>query len=168
MDKKLVNKGLEESMNNSKLVIQEILSKRNKEKIGVRWPLKEVTIKSNNNVLNSVEELEDLIKKQVNCKKITLNNIKDNIQVKLNTELTPELEKEGFTREVLRRIQDLRKQAKLNKNDKIELHINSKVDLDNELIKKVANAKLVKELKSNFTDKFKIREKEFEVWFKKI
>src|SRR3989344_682342 len=168
-DKKYINNGLEHDFDNSKLIIQQILAERNKQQIGVRWPLKEIIIESKNkNILNSVKKLESLIKKQVNCRKIIFGITKEETNVKLNTNLTPELEKEGFTREVLRRIQDLRKQAKLNKNDKIELHINSKVDLDNELIKKVANAKLVKELKSNFTDKFKIREKEFEVWFKKI
>jgi len=168
-DKKYINNGLEHDFDNSKLIIQQILAERNKQQIGVRWPLKEIIVESKNkNILNSVKKLESLIKKQVNCRKIIFGITKEETNVKLNTNLTPELEKEGFTREVLRRIQDLRKQAKLNKNDKIELHINSKVDLDNELIKKVANAKLVKELKSNFTDKFKIREKEFEVWFKKI
>ena len=167
-DKKLINSDLEKNIDNAKLVIQEVLAVRNKEKIGIRWPLKEIIIYANDEILNSVKNLQDLIKKQVNCKKITLNNIKDNIQVKLNTELTPELEKEGFTREVLRRIQDLRKKAKLNKQDKIELYINSKIDLDYDLIKKIANAKIVKNFKADFTDKFNVKEKEFEIGIKKI
>ena len=168
IDKKLINLGLEKNMNDAKLIIQEILSKRNKEKIGVRWPLKEITIKSNNDILDSVEQLEDLIKKQVNCKKLNLVNLKEGTEIILNTESNPELEKEGFTREVLRRVQDLRKKAKLNKNDKIELYISADIDLDLDLIKKTANAKIAKYFESDFSDGFNIKEKDFEVRIKKI
>jgi isoleucyl-tRNA synthetase len=45
--------------------------------------------------------------------------IENDFEIELNINLTSELEKEGYTREVLRRIQDLRKKSKLNKNDKI-------------------------------------------------
>ena len=88
------------------------------------------------------------------------------IQNTLNTKLTPELEKEGYTREVLRRIQDLRKKSKLNKNDKIELYLESKQALDLELIKKIANAKIVKRFNTKNSEKFRVKEKEFEIGFK--
>ena len=168
IDKKLVNNELEKNMNDAKLIIQEILAQRNKEKIGVRWPLKEITIKANNDILNSVEKLEDLIKKQVNCKKLKLVNAKENTEIILNTETNSELEKEGFTREVLRRIQDLRKKMKLNKKDKIELYISADTDLDFELIKKISNAKIAKYFESSFSEGFNVKEKDFEVRIKKI
>ncbi len=43
----------------------------------------------------------------------------------LRTELTPALEAEGFSREIVRRVQQLRKDAGLNKGDVIELSIRS-------------------------------------------
>ncbi|MEK6932263.1 MAG: isoleucine--tRNA ligase [Nanoarchaeota archaeon] len=165
-DKKLINLELEKDMDNARILIQEILAKRTSEKIGVRWPLKEVNIVSSKEILNSAKKLETLIKKQVNCKKLILKEGKE-VMIALNTSLTPELEKEGFTREVLRRIQDLRKKAKLNKNDKIELFIKSKIELDLKLIEKSANAELNNKLKSSFTDKFNIKEREFEIGIKK-
>ncbi len=165
-DKKLINLELEKDMDNARIWIQEILAKRTSEKIGVRWPLKEVNIVSSKEILNSAKKLETLIKKQVNCKKLILKEGKE-VMIALNTSLTPELEKEGFTREVLRRIQDLRKKAKLNKNDKIELFIKSKIELDLKLIEKSANAELNNKLKSSFTDKFNIKEREFEIGIKK-
>jgi len=92
----------------------------------------------------------------------------EEFRITLNTKLTSELEKEGYTREVLRRIQDLRKKVKLNKNDKIELYLESKISLDLELIKKIANAKIVKKFNTKSSEKFKVKEKEFEIGFNKI
>ncbi|MCD1296246.1 isoleucine--tRNA ligase [Methanocella sp. CWC-04] len=43
--------------------------------------------------------------------------------VYVDVELTPELEAEGYTREVIRRIQDMRKEIKLNVDDRIKVDI---------------------------------------------
>jgi len=171
-DMHMINNVLEGDMLHAKNVIQKILSERANKQIGVRWPLAEITILTNNDaILKSVKNLEMLIKKQVNCKKLLIKKqaSEGEFEIILNTKLNAELEKEGFTREVLRRIQDLRKKAKLNKKDKIQLYLESKQDLDLELIKKITNAKLVKNLSpAEYADKFKIREKEFEVRIKKL
>jgi isoleucyl-tRNA synthetase len=50
-------------------------------------------------------------------------------KVILETETTQELETEGFARELMRRVQDLRKENNLKKQDKINLAIISKLDL---------------------------------------
>ena len=94
--------------------------------------------------------------------------MEEEFTISLNTKWNTELEKEGFTREVLRRIQDLRKKTKLNKNDGIKLFIESKINLDSELIKKIANAKIVKKFKAKNSEKFKVKDKEFEIGFNKI
>ncbi|RME55060.1 isoleucine--tRNA ligase [Candidatus Woesearchaeota archaeon] len=51
--------------------------------------------------------------------------------VQINTEITKELEQEGFAREVTRRIQEMRKQQGLTRDDKIEVSIVSNYDLSN-------------------------------------
>ena len=56
-------------------------------------------------------------------------------KVYVNTELTPELEAEGYAREVMRRIQTLRKKAGLEKRQKIVLHIKA----DEELVSMLRN-----------------------------
>ncbi|MEK6907020.1 MAG: isoleucine--tRNA ligase, partial [Nanoarchaeota archaeon] len=99
-DKRMIKKDIEDNMMHAKNIIQEILSERNREQIGVRWPLFEVEIMTKEDaVYNSAKILEDLIKKQVNCKKLILKkqNMEKDFEVKLNTKLTPELEKEGYT-----------------------------------------------------------------------
>jgi len=169
-DRHMIKKDIEDNMLHSKNVIQKILSERSNKQIGVRWPLMDVSVLTKDDaIFNAVKNLEELIKNQVNCRKLILKkqNMEEEFTVSLNAKLTPELEKDGFTREVLRRIQDLRKKAKLNKQDKIELYLESKIDLDLEMIKKTSNAKIAKKFKSDFEDKFKIKDKEFEIGFNK-
>ncbi|HYD03124.1 MAG TPA: isoleucine--tRNA ligase [Alphaproteobacteria bacterium] len=50
-------------------------------------------------------------------------------QVYLNKTITPELESEGYAREISRRIQQLRKDSKLNKKDSIELVVITELDV---------------------------------------
>ncbi len=169
----LINNKCEIAIFWAKVIIQGLLSERTKQQVGVRWPLSEVILdikEGNESLCNSIKDVEELIKSQVNCKKLIFNkiDIEEDFRIKINTELTPEIEKEGFTREILRRIQDLRKKSSLYKEDKIELSIKSEIDLDYDLIKKSSNAKIVKNLNSNFEDKFKIKEKDFEIKIKKI
>jgi len=66
--------------------------------------------------------------------------------VLLDTTLTPSLEQEGYTRELIRRIQSLRKEANLQKKDKITLYIQTRCDLGSwikTLKKKVGAKKLI-------------------------
>ncbi|MBL7148298.1 MAG: isoleucine--tRNA ligase [Nanoarchaeota archaeon] len=164
---KLINKKLEKNMQIVRDVIQKILFCREKEQLGVRWPLSDVIIYTKKKeVKDAIKQLSSIIKSQTNVKKITIKGGKEEIE--LNTKLTPELEKEGFTREVIRRVQDLRKKAKLNKEDKINLEIESMVDLEHKLIEKTVNGKLNKISKPKFEEKFKIKDKEFLIKFNTI
>lgn len=59
----------------------------------------------------------------------------------LNTELTQELKDEGYAREVIRRIQQLRKESDLIKTQKIDLFVCSDMDLNDRLKSLLAAAK---------------------------
>ena len=159
-DSKLINKKLEEEMIHVQKIIQDSLAEREKIQLGIRWPLPEVEIHTK----HKIKSFEDLIKKQVNVKKVILKESKDE-KVILNHQLNLELLKEGYTREVIRRIQDLRKKSNLKKNDKIEINLKSSQELDFNLIKKHTNAS-VKDIKSpKIKENFKIKEKEFHIEF---
>lgn len=159
-DSKLINKKLEEEMINVQRIIQETSSQREKIQLGIRWPLQEVVIHSK----NKIKDFENLLKRQINVKKITFKGSKEE-KVELNKQLTPELLKEGYTREVIRRLQDLRKKANLRKHDKIKINIKSSQELDLNLIKKQVNA-IIKEVKNpKIKETFKIKEKEFYIEF---
>ena len=164
-NKKLINKQLESGMQEVSEIVQEILSQRDKEQIGMKWPLAKVEISSENT--SKLKKFTEIIKIQTNVKAVKFKEGKT--KVVLDTKTTPELEKEGFTREVIRRVQSLRKQAGLNKEDKIVLAITSSIELDEKTIKETVGASEIKPINSSkFIDKFKVKDKEFEIKIKVI
>ncbi|MBI2148147.1 isoleucine--tRNA ligase [Candidatus Woesearchaeota archaeon] len=143
-DSKLVNKNLERAMEFSDIVIQGVMAARDKEKINVRWPLARAIIylhKDHENVKKATELLLEPVLKQINVKKLDFKVVEKTLDeelqgisfkfghVVLNLEFTKELEEEGFAREIMRRIQNLRKEAGLKKENEIELFVNIDVDL---------------------------------------
>jgi isoleucyl-tRNA synthetase len=130
-DKKLINEKLNEEMNRTREISTLGLSLRAENSIKVRQPLSELMIKGN----ELAGELVDILKDEINVKKITFaeklpegENWKVAEDIALDIELTEELEKEGLTREVVRRIQQLRKKAGYEVDDHIVAKI-SGVDL---------------------------------------
>jgi isoleucyl-tRNA synthetase len=93
------------------------LEARSKSSIKVRQPLLKLKIKTEN-----LEPYFALIKDEVNVKEIIFD--KDIVEaVELDINITPDLRLEGQMRELLRGIQEFRKQEKLNPNDIIYLKI---------------------------------------------
>ena len=169
-----IDKTLEDNMETIKGIIQDILYEREKAHLGIRWPLKEVTILTRDeNISEAVNNLKEVIRKLVNVKNVVLDDYKDirGYEVVLNTMLTKELEEEGFAREVIRRVQALRKKNKLVKRDKIRLYLKSEYSLDNwkgEIINRVGAVKILNEKGGNYTAKERIKGKEFLIGFDKM
>ncbi len=166
-DRKLVNKKLEESFDLMKDIIQEALAQREEAKLGIRWPLPKLTIFVKETGLN---KLKKLIKQAINVKKVEIK--KGKFKVRLDTNLTEKLEGEGYARELMRKIQSLRKKANLQRKDKIKLSIYSEYDLSmfsNEIKNKVG-AEKISFKKGNYKIKSieKIKEKNFEISFQKV
>lgn len=97
------------------------LEARSKAKVNVRQPLLQMKVKQ---ALPKDESLISLIKEEVNVKSISSeNNLKE--EVWLDTSLTPELKEEGIIREMIRAIQDLRKEKGLTIEDKALLYVDA-------------------------------------------
>lgn len=95
------------------------LEARMKEKINVRQPLSLLKIKSK---LIENKVLISILKDEINVKEIIHDpNIAE--EVWLDTAVTPELREEGRARELIRAIQDMRKEAKLTIADMAALEI---------------------------------------------
>lgn len=165
-DKKLIDKKLEGKFELVFQVIKEGLAQREKSGYGVRWPLPRLEVSSE----VDIKELGEIIKKQVNIKDVKFS--KGKLNVKLDSRITRELEVEGYLREILRRIQVLRKKQGLNVKDRINLNIKSDIDFKdfvNEIRDKVGAKKLEfdgKMLKISSSEK--IRGKGFEISFQKV
>ena len=100
--------------------------------------------------------------------------------VYLNKERSKELDAEGYAREVMRNIQQLRKQAGLQKTDQIRIFLKLSADLKNSLNKhhaeikeKIGAAELVfanidATKKHDFSGEFKVKSEKFSAWFDKV
>jgi len=108
----LIDKKLEKKMKRVREIVSLALSERQRVKIKVRQPLPELKIKDS--FLKKEPELLELIKEEVNVKKISFGN-----EFKLDTTITEELKEEGIVREIIRNIQEIRKEMNLKPKDKI-------------------------------------------------
>lgn len=258
-NEKSINKELENQMDTVSDVLQAILALREKLQLGVRWPLQEAVVVTNDKkTVKAVRLLEEIIKKQSNIKEldvqqslpgiklnikadysklgpdfgkkapqiiaklasespetvlnhiekdgkftIKVNNEKINIVkehiivsrtvpspyvegifrngfVYLNKEVNDELEAEGYTREIMRRIQDMRKKAGLQKSDHISLFIKTDTELKDMLnnfysiIKVKVGAKILKisdlkpSKKHKHNSKEKVKGKVFELFMDRV
>ena len=114
----LINQSLEKDMLKARELVEKIHSQRKALNLKVRQPLASVTIKAGQ--LNS--QLEDLILAETNIKKIKFDkNIKE--EIILDTKLTSVLKAEGLARDLIRAIQEARKQAKTDLTELINLEL---------------------------------------------
>jgi isoleucyl-tRNA synthetase len=170
LDKKKVDKTLEKNMEKVMGIIESGLAERDRQKIGLKWPLSKATISSKER--QSLKNLEGIIKSQLNVKQVELRvDPKVNeITVELDTSLTPELEAEGYAREVSRKVQAFRKDLGFNKKDQVESIIivdeefKNILDKQEGFLKERTNSKkleIVTTDKERFKNKvdFKIRER---------
>lgn len=93
---------------------------RKTKNISTRQPLSKLTIASNQN-LKFDQGLIEIIQNELNVKKIEIIKSRDNLSISLDTNLTPDLIAEGEYRDLVRSIQNLRKEANLNLQDKIKI-----------------------------------------------
>ena len=114
-DEKILN-----NMEETRKIVSLALKKRMIAGIKVRQPLRSLKIKSER--LKSGKEYFELIKDEVNVKEILFDQNMEG-EVELDTEVTPELQKEGNARDFIRAIQELRKNKNLTPSDIIEILI---------------------------------------------
>lgn len=98
------------------------------------------------------QELLDIIAEELNIKELTISdkhvqpektflenwkagNVQQAYQIEIDLKLTPELKREGLMREIVRHVQNARKQAGLNVDDRIELSIHTDDAMTAEAIK---------------------------------
>jgi isoleucyl-tRNA synthetase len=94
--------------------------------------------------------------------------------VYLDKRMNPELELEGYAREVMRRVQQLRKDSGLNKKDAIELYIDTSLDIDSfdDMIREKCGARKVlfghHDISFTATISEKIKGKDVKIGFNKV
>ncbi len=105
----------------AKLIVQEIESKDKHELFESLKKSKKLIININNEQIElTMDDFEIIEIERENIAKAET----EGMTLFLDKTLTPELEAEGFAREIVRRIQSMRKELKLDVNDKISTEIN--------------------------------------------
>lgn len=115
-----VDSQLIESMQIVRDVASKGLEARMQAKINVRQPLSKLKIKNQKSKIS--KNLQDLIKDEVNVKEVLFFNQLEN-DVELDTNITDELKEEGMFRELVRAVQDLRKEKGLTIKDMAVLRV---------------------------------------------
>ncbi|TSC54656.1 MAG: isoleucyl-tRNA synthetase [Parcubacteria group bacterium LiPW_30] len=114
------NKDLIGEMLNTRRIVEQALAARAVHGIKVRQPLSLLEVSEQDG-----EFFEELVKEEVNVKKITHNASLEKGSVLFDVTITPELKEEGQVREFIRAVQDLRKKEKLNPKDIVSLSIST-------------------------------------------
>ncbi|MDD5193666.1 MAG: isoleucine--tRNA ligase [Candidatus Nanoarchaeia archaeon] len=185
-DSKLIDKKLEGDFEKAMKIIEIGLRERDKAQIGLKWPLASAIVWDDKK-LN--KELLDLIKTQLNIKEIEIKKTVslsgedkvNEISVQLNTKMTPELEAEGYAREISRKVQAARKNLGLIKKDHIKLaivldeYLKNLIEKQKDFIKERTNSEeffIENEIPKGFETmkpiEDKIKGKEIKIFLKKV
>ena len=142
--------------------VAQALAKRSEIGVKVRQPLLSVSINPRGGdkvFANNQDEIFDIIKEEVNVKNILIN-AEDNVEIIFDTNITDELKEEGYLREIVRYVQQARKELRLSPEDTIDVHyctsgkLNVFIEKNKEyLLKEVLANNLILEAESKEGDK---------------
>lgn len=160
-DEKIIQE-VHKSMDFTREVVNKVLDERENVKIPIRQVLSKVTISG----IELENEYLDLIKEEVNVKKVILKKAKQ-VTIKLDTTLTDDLLQEGIIRDLIRKFNSERKNANLTINDNIAISMevddhfirNSIKKFESDLKENLQAKKILLNLDNNFEKEFKIKGK---------
>ncbi|MBI4714051.1 isoleucine--tRNA ligase [Candidatus Uhrbacteria bacterium] len=118
-DDSMIDENLLLDMKTVRGIVSRVLERRSEAQIPVRQALGSMKVILPTGELS--QEYQDLILDEVNVKKIEVQ--KGDLSVELDLTLTPELLRDGIAREIIRRVNTLRKEKGLTINNRIELFV---------------------------------------------
>ena len=123
------SKKLLEEMRVAREIVEKVHALRKEKGIPVRQPLRTLTISN----YKFSKEISKLIADEVNVKGIVLKSGKGEPSVKLDTRITQDLREEAMAREIVRKVQEERKNLGLNLTQKVDVSI-EKLPSDKKII----------------------------------
>jgi isoleucyl-tRNA synthetase len=156
-DESLINEKLNEEMEKVRKIISEGLQLRAKAGIKVRQPLGKFSIF---NFQFSNESIE-IIKDELNVKQVIMDQKKEDEMI-LDTEITEDLKLEGQAREIIRFIQEMRKAAGYEVDNRISVSYFGISQVFEKFGEMIAKEVLANELKSENIENADL-EKEFKI-----
>ncbi len=145
-DEKKIDQKVLDQMESAKKIVEMGLAVRAEKGIKIRQPLSKLTVYG----FNLEKEFSSIIADEINVKSVEFAKGAE-IKVELDTNITEELQIEGMLRELIRTVNNIRKNQGLTPGDMIELSWQSEGEVVNKLF---GDKKLVAELqKSTITQK---------------
>ena len=157
---KLIDLKLNSNMDLVRELVNKALDEREKVKIPIKQPLSKLKLNKKLFEKELSEEYLGLIKDEINVKDIEITkNI--NSDMELDTKITDELLEEGISRELIRIINQFRKELNLTINDRVSLNLQTKDNLilnslnkfKSEIMKSVQADKIEEKIDKNFKTK---------------
>lgn len=167
-DESLIDEKLNEEMRKARETVRKGLQRRADDGIKVRQPLQVLSIK-----YDVLEDLLDIIKEEVNVKNIVVNKEQES-NIVLDTNITPELRLEGEAREIIRAIQEGRKKAGFNVEDRIALGYSGKENVFEMFGDMIAREVLATEVKKGdiagveYREEATLEGESFIFWLKRV
>ena len=125
---------LEEKMDEVRRIVTLALAERSMNAVKVRQPLAKLTVKNQKSKIKNSDEFLNLIKEEVNIQEVVFSDkIEKDVDLDLN--ITEDLREQGLVREIVRFIQDMRKEAGLKPEDQILIHFKAQDDVNKILSK---------------------------------
>jgi len=119
-DEKLIDIEVHKNMELTREIVRRALELRDQSKIPVRQVLNKVSLKG----VNLESKFLDVIAEVINVKKVTIETRdKAEILVELDTKITPKLKLEGIARNLIRHLNNYRKQLNLSMKNRINLYL---------------------------------------------
>lgn len=128
-DENYLDQEVLDKMGQTRSIVSRALEARVQAGINVRQPVGMMKVTLPSGELG--DEYVEVLKDEVNVKQVKIE--KGEYAVELDTQLTPELVREGVVREIVRRVNAMRKNAKLTIEDRIEVYVAG----DDEVVKAV-------------------------------
>ncbi len=113
VDASALDPGLEEQMTAARRIVESGLAARDAARIKVRQPLMSIAVPGE----ALPEEITAIVRDELNVKAVRFGAG----EVKLDTDITEDLKLEGLARELVRQINDLRRQSGLNVEDRVRV-----------------------------------------------
>ena len=157
---KKIDETVLKEMSIAREVVSTALKERDRIRIALKQPL--ATLKVTGAELD--KEYTDIIAEELNVKKVSLHKGKE-LKIELDTKITPELEAEGYTREIARKIQAERKNMGLKTGEMIKMRINcdedlrKKLEMNLDFLKDRTNCSEIRFVSEKLKIEFEVRDK---------
>lgn len=119
----LIDQSLEQQMIQVRKIVELALARRKENKIKIKQPLSLLTVFPSDETIKFKENLDYLLKEELNVKRIEYKHGKGELAIDLETEVTPALLAEGQAREIVRMIQEERKKLSTRLDERVDVSL---------------------------------------------